>query len=261
MDFLPLVLILVFLTGFLFAPLGLGGGLLFVPILHYVGGLPLDASVLIISLVLTGCVSYGSGFVHRKEGLMSDEIIRNTAPFAFLGAVIGAFAVNAIGNSLDQVFKSLAMIVIIWALIKTTRRIRHGRSEKEGGEVETLPLRAGVGFGGMASAVLAIGAGAVYIPVLNQFGGLSSRRAIGTSLGLMMVVVPIAVLVHALLYSDPWPQLDSLALLVLGVIAGSVMGARIGLQISDRIILSIFVILLMIILSRYVWDLANQVFF
>ena len=261
MDYLLLVLVLVFLTGFLFAPLGLGGGLLFVPILHYVAGLPLDASVLIISLVLTGCVSYGSGFVHRRGGLMADEIIRNTAPFAFLGAVIGAFVVNAMGDSLDPVFKSLAMLVLIWALFKTTRRIRQGRSEKEGGEVEALPLRVGVGFGGMASAVLAIGAGAVYIPVLNQFGGLESRRAIGTSLGLMMVVVPIAVLVHALLYSDPWPQVDVLAFLVIGVITGSILGARIGLQIQDRIILRIFVILLMIILLRYAWDLTNLVFF
>jgi len=259
LDHLILVLVLVFLTGFLFAPLGLGGGLLFVPILHYVAGLPLDASVLIISLILTGCVSYGSGFVHRKEGLMADEIIRTTAPFAFLGAIIGAFVVNAMGNSLDPVFKSLAMFVLIWALIKTTRRIRHGRSEKDGGEIESLPLRAGVGFGGMVSSVLAIGAGAVYIPVLNQFGGLGSRRAIGTSLGLMMVVVPIAVLVHGLLYSDPWPQVDALALLVLGVIAGSVIGARVGLRISDPIILRIFAGLLLIILSRYAWDLTNQI--
>ena len=140
MDHLILVLVLVFLTGFLFAPLGLGGGLLFVPILHYVAGLPLDASVLIISLILTGCVSYGSGFVHRKEGLMADEIIRTTEPFAFLGAIIGAFVVNAMGNSLDPVFKSLAMFVLICALIKTTRRIRHGRSEKDGGEIESLSM-------------------------------------------------------------------------------------------------------------------------
>ena len=77
----------------------------------------------------------------------------------------------------------------------------------------------------------------------------------------MMVVVPIAVLVHALLYSDPWPQVDVLAFLVIGVITGSILGARIGLQIQDRIILRIFVILLMIILLRYAWDLTNLVFF
>ena len=160
----------------------------------------------------------------------------------------------------DPVFKSLAMLVLIWALFKITRRIRQGRSEKEGGEVEALPLRVGVGFGGMASAVLAIGAGAVYIPVLNQFGGLESRRAIGTSLGLMMVVVPIAVLVHALLNSDPWPQVDVLAFLVIGVIGVNPRCSN-WTPNQDQIILRIFVILLMIILLRYTWDLTNLVFF
>ena len=33
---LGIVLVLVFTVGFVFAPLGLGGGMLFVPILHYI---------------------------------------------------------------------------------------------------------------------------------------------------------------------------------------------------------------------------------
>ena len=63
-----------------------------------------------------------------------------------------------------------------------------------------------------------------------------------------------------LLYSDPWPQVNALAFLVIGVITGSILGARIGLQIPDRIILRIFVILLLIILFRYALDLTNLVF-
>ena len=46
---LLIVVALVFLTGFLFAPLGLGGGLLFVPILHYVADLEITPSTLLIS--------------------------------------------------------------------------------------------------------------------------------------------------------------------------------------------------------------------
>ena len=39
MDALLVVLLAVLLTAFMFAPLGLGGGMLFVPILHYLAGL------------------------------------------------------------------------------------------------------------------------------------------------------------------------------------------------------------------------------
>ena len=50
-------LIAVLLTAFLFAPLGLGGGMLFVPILHYLADWPLDTATLAVSLLLTLSVS------------------------------------------------------------------------------------------------------------------------------------------------------------------------------------------------------------
>ena len=106
LDFIFLIaVLLVFFTGFLFAPLGLGGGLLFVLILHYVVGWPLDSATLVISLLLTGCVSYGSGLVHHREGLVDIGRIRLGAPSALIGCVIGAIIVNMLGNSLDVVFK------------------------------------------------------------------------------------------------------------------------------------------------------------
>ena len=51
MDALVVVLIAVLLTAFLFAPLGLGGGMLFVPILHYLADWPLDTATLVVSLL------------------------------------------------------------------------------------------------------------------------------------------------------------------------------------------------------------------
>ena len=70
MDALVVVLIAVLLTAFLFAPLGLGGGMLFVPILHYLADWPLDTATLVVSLLLTLSVSLGSGAVHHREGLI-----------------------------------------------------------------------------------------------------------------------------------------------------------------------------------------------
>ena len=252
-----IALLLVFFTGFLFAPLGLGGGLLFVPILHYVVGWPLDSATLVISLLLTGCVSYGSGFVHHKEGLVDISRIRMGAPSALIGCVIGAIIVNMLGGSLDVVFKTLALLIITWAILKTWRRISTGRSQNEGGEIRNLELMIGTGFGGMASSVLAIGAGAIYIPVLNQFGGLESRTAIGTSLGLMMVVVPVSVLTHGLLFEGTWPNFMYLFGLPFAVIFGAVIGAKTGLRLSEKAVLSGFVLVLFIVLIRYVVDLIS----
>ena len=54
-----LVLLGVAIIGFVFAPLGLGGGMLFVPLIHYVADWPIDGKLIAVSLVLTGVVSWG----------------------------------------------------------------------------------------------------------------------------------------------------------------------------------------------------------
>jgi len=256
-DALVVVLIAVLLTAFFFAPLGLGGGLLFVPILHYLAGWPLDTATLVVSLLLTLSVSLGSGAVHHREGLIDLPSIRRLAPFAMVGAAGGAVIVHALGDALNPVFKTLALALLVWASVKVGRRLRHGVAEKDAGEVRSAPLRLGAGFGGGASAVLAIGAGAIYIPVLNQFGGLPSRRAIGTSLGLMMLVVPVAIVVHAGLHNGAWPDEGVLVLLPCAALIGAALGARVGLTLPDHVILRVFLGLLLIIAARYLWDLIT----
>ena len=255
MDALFVVLIAVLLTAFMFAPLGLGGGMLFVPILHYVAGWPLDTATLVVSLLLTLCVSLGSGAVHHREGLIDVPTVRKVAPIAMLGAAAGSVIVHLLGNTLDPVFKALALALVVWACAKVGRRLRHGAAEKDGGSLRPVQLRVGAGFGGGASAVLAIGAGAIYIPVLNQFGGLPTRRAIGTSLGVMLLVVPVAILVHASLHAGGWPEAWVLVLLPACAFSGAVLGARVGLNLPDIVILRVFLCLLVVIAVRYALDL------
>ena len=67
------VMIGVFLIAFVFAPVGMGGGMLFAPLLHYVAGWPIDGTLLAVSLALTWSVSIGSGRRHRSEGFHDKE--------------------------------------------------------------------------------------------------------------------------------------------------------------------------------------------
>ncbi|HJN55437.1 MAG TPA: hypothetical protein QF646_03505, partial [Candidatus Poseidoniales archaeon] len=60
LDFTPvLIVILLFIVALLFSPLGLGGGVLYVPILHYIAEWPLIESLL-ASLALVWMVALGS---------------------------------------------------------------------------------------------------------------------------------------------------------------------------------------------------------
>ena len=119
----------------------------------------------------------------------------------------------------------------------------------------------GSGFGGFLSSVLAIGAGAIYVPTLQAFGKLKTRVSIGSSLNIMMIVVPIAVLSHILILSELQRDylLDNFIFifsLLLITFIGSRFGAKFGIKnIPEKNILQIFIIILIIIWFRYLIDI------
>lgn len=249
--------------GFLFAPLGLGGGLLFAPLLHYGAGWEIDGALLIVSLGLSGTVAYGSGLRHRKEGFYSDFRLKESLVGAIPGAILGVVIVASLSGSFDVLFKTLSLVFVTWAIIKTLRT----RSKKDSTEEKssTIPMRIGVGIGGMLSSVLAIGAGAIYVPVLRAYGALPSRTAIGTSLHIMMCVIPLSIIAHLFaLKEGQWDVLESNLILIIMlpfvVIIAANIGARVGIaKVSEQRIMQIFVGILFIIGIRYAIDLTNRI--
>jgi uncharacterized membrane protein YfcA len=250
--------------GFLFAPLGLGGGLLFAPLLHYGLGWEIDGALLIVSLGLSATVAWGSGLRHRKEGHVSDERFKQSLIGALPGAIIGVIIVASLSGSFDLIFKALSLVFVTWAIIKTLRSKKTQTTGER--EPNMLPLRAGVASGGLLSSVLAIGAGAIYVPVLRAYGGLESRKAIGTSLHIMMVVLPISILTHFVALDSS--QLDVITsnlfliiLMPLVVVVAANLGARFGIaKVSEQRIMHLFVAVLVVIGVRYVLDLTSNLF-
>ena len=248
--------------GFLFAPLGLGGGLLFAPLLHYGLGWDIDGALLIVSLGLSATVSWGSGLRHRKEGHVSDVRFKQSLVGALSGAIIGVVIVSSLSGSFDVFFKTLSLGFVTWAIIKTIRSKKNQTAQNS--EPNLLPLRVGVASGGLLSSVLAIGAGAIYVPVLRTYGGLESRQAIGTSLHIMMVVLPFSILTHFVALDQS--QVDVLASnlwlilsLPIVVIIAANLGARFGIaKVPEQRIMQLFVVVLFVIGIRYVLDLSSK---
>ena len=248
--------------GFLFAPLGLGGGLLFAPLLHYGLGWEIDGALLIVSLGLSATVSWGSGLRHRKEGHVSDVRFKQSLVGALPGAIIGVVVVASLSGSFDVFFKTLSLGFVTWAIIKTLRSKKNQSAQNS--EPNMLPLRVGVASGGLLSSVLAIGSGAIYVPVLRTYGALESRKAIGTSLHIMMVVLPISIITHFVALDQR--QVDVLASnlwlimsLPIVVIVSANLGARFGIaKVSEQRIMQLFVAVLLVIGIRYVLDLSSK---
>ena len=265
----------VFLIAFIFAPVGMGGGLLFVPLLHYIGGWEIDGALIAVSLTLTCVVSYGSGLAHRKEGHVSDAAVKSGLLGAVPGAILGVGIVLLLGSHLDLIFKILSALMLIWSFQKTLKKLNSKEVNQASSSDASsqalplihLPLRIGSGIGGLLSSILAIGAGVIYVPVLQQYAQLPTRKAIGSSLHLMMVVVPVAIITHLMfIENSDWETLKEQAMFLLGLplltYLGAKLGAHFGMKyISSNNILKIFLFLIGIVLVKYVLDIYSTIGF
>lgn len=263
-----LVMLGVFVIAFAFAPLGLGGGMLFVPLLHYALDEPIDGTTLAISLALTWAVSIGSGARHRRDGFYDKDATMPTLYGAVVGALLGVGVVNALGDDLDASFKSISVFVLVWALVKTWRKQRESglqtiTREGHGGSMNLFKLRLGGGFGGMLSSLLGVGAGVIYVPILQHQAGLSARTSIGSSLTIMTAVVPMAIL--ALLTTAPGGPVEQLrglawwfyllpALAFFGATAGAIFGIT---KMSQEKVMLLFMFMVAVVLIRYLVDLVG----
>ena len=249
--------------GFLFAPLGLGGGILYVPLFHYVGGWEIDQKLIIVSLLLSAITSYGSGLEHRKKSYIDDELTGIALWGAIPGAMIGVFFVMMTGTEFKSIFKVLSVIVVGFVIFKMIRKLNSESADsKLEGEVQIGKMTSLSAFGGFLSSVMAIGAGMIYVPAMKFFGNLETRKSIGSSLNIMMVVVPFAIVAHFMLLNDYQISqlIDESILLIVLIIAnfsGSKFGAILGFKLFDEsILMKVFIGVLSITWINYVIDLA-----
>ena len=257
-----LLVIGVLLIAFLIAPLGLGGGILYVPLFHYIGGWELDQRLIIISLLLSAVTSYGSGLEHRKQHYVDDELTGIALWGAIPGAMIGVLFVLSTGTQFKAIFKLLSIVVVGFVIYKMVNRLlRTDTPTEDKGQVELGKLSTTSAFGGFLSSVMAIGAGMIYVPAMKFFGKLETRKAIGSSLNIMMIVVPFAVLAHFILLTNYQKEklFDESIVLVALIIAnfsGSKIGAIVGFRLFDEnLLVKIFIGVLSITWINYLADL------
>lgn len=176
------------LAGTLAGLLGVGGGIVIVPILYLL--LPafdvpetvrmhLAVGTSLATIVPTGLVSAQS---HWKRGGVDTHLLKALGPWVILGVAIGiVIGTRAGGDTLMAVFAAVALVVAL-----------HMGLGREGWtlapKLPRWPGRALIGgwIGGF-SVVMGIGGGTLGVPTLSLFG-VPIRRAVGTAAALGPVI-------------------------------------------------------------------------
>ena len=236
-------------AGGLGVALGLGGGIFLVPFLTLVLGFPLKsaAAISLATVIATSSAvtaqRAGSQLVNLRFGMLLEVA---TTAGSLLGGITAQFVAESV---LQRLFGIVAIAVAAVMLGRINRRnvirdatIDPGRlggrfyEEESGGvvtyRVKRLPLALGASFiAGNVSSLLGIGGGIIKVPVLNAWCGMPLRAAAATS----ALMIGVTATGGAIIYygrGDLQPLLAAPA--VLGVQAGSLVGARLAYGASVK---------------------------
>lgn len=155
--------------GLLSGMLGIGGGIVVVPLLIYllpVMGIPaaLVVPMAVGTSLATIVVTAASGaLTHYKNGLILWPWVKLIAPFLIVGGILGGY----IGASIDPVVlqRIFATVLILLAV----RMIWKLQPRAEDKRIRRTPVRIWSASIGVVSSLVGIGGGALVVPLLHYY--------------------------------------------------------------------------------------------
>jgi len=263
-DILPLIAILAasgVIAGFAAGLLGVGGGIVTVPVLEYslrFVGVPEEYRLHVAvatSLAAIIPTSISSARTHHQRGAVDWSLARRWGLFIVLGAIAGSLlASQAPLAVLAGVFGCVALSIAAKMLLPLDD-LRLSAAVP-GGAVGGLIAA----FIGGVSAIMGIGGGTLAVPTLNLCG-YPIHRAVGTAAFFgIFISIPgtVAYLTAQPPVELPWSTVGFVSLAGLAVIApGSMLtaplGARVAHSLSRRRLSQAFGIFLLVVGARMLY--------
>ena len=259
MEWWPAYLILGTVVGFFAGLLGIGGGLVIVPVLTFIftaQDFPPDRILhLALGTTMAAIIfsSVASLRTHHVHGAVNWQVVKFITPGIILGTLGGATVVSMLSSH----FLSIVFVVFIYyAATQMLLNIRPKPSR-------TLPGRLGMLAAGSVigaiSSFVAIGGGLLTIPFLSLCN-VKLQHAIGTAAA---VGFPIAVagavgyMINGMAQSEPLPEyslgyvyLPALGWIILGSTLTAPLGAKTTHVMQTATLRKIFVVLLYLLGTR-----------
>lgn len=196
-QFAPLIgmmLVTGVVGGILAGLLGVGGGIVIVPVLELVlATLGVDASVRMHVTVATSLAtiiptSISSSRAHHARGAVDTDLLRRWAVSIFLGAIAGVILASHVGGQfLSAVFGLVALIVALKMLLPLDGKTI-ADAVPEGMTAQAIPFAIG-----SVSTMMGIGGGTLSVPILTLLNQ-PIHRAVGTaSLFGLLISVPATI--------------------------------------------------------------------
>ena len=240
------------LSGSLAGLLGIGGGTVLVPIIVTLGYIPAKAvATSSFTIVLTSLS--GSIQNYRMGNLSWRRVISLGLP-SLLTAQIGAFFVNKIPANILLFAFGILLIVNLFLANLRKRLIKQEINVKQASRNPWLVTIFTGGTAGLLAGLFGVGGGVIMVPLQILLLAENIKKAIQTSLGVIVITSISACIGHAYQGNVLWVEG-----LILGV--GGLLGAQISTRflpkLPNRVIGWCFNILLITLAFYTFWEAFN----
>jgi uncharacterized protein len=213
-------------AGVLSGMFGVGGGVVTTPAVDVLlGGTPIQAVAtplpVIIPTSLVGAATYA------KAGEVSFRAARWAAAPGVVTAVAGAYLTDVVNT---HALLLITAVLMAWTGLSVGRG-RRSRTPWVQGATPGWTYAAIGTVAGFVSGLLGVGGGIVMVPAFTVLVGMPLRRALGTSLVVIVVLAIPGTIVHWVLGHIDWAIFLALTI---GVIPGARLGATIALGVRER---------------------------
>jgi len=205
-------------AGVLSGLFGVGGGIVTTPAVNTIlGGTAIQAIATPLPVILP--TSLVGSYTYAKAGEVSFRAARWAAIPGVGGAIAGALLTEVVNaHLLLLITAGLIAITAVQVVVGRPPRTPWVLGETPGWKYAAIGLLAG-----FVSGLLGVGGGIILVPAFTIWIGMPLRRALGTSLLVIAVLVIPGTIDWAIFLA-----------LTLGVIPGARLGARIALGVRER---------------------------
>lgn len=266
-----LLILLGIIVGVLGAILGLGGGIIMVPVLTFLFNMPIHNAIA-VSLVVITANSMSTSAVYLKSGAANLNLGIALSIVSVIGALVGSkTAVHLPQNIVMIILGVIQLIMAYLTYLKMKQGSKEYREQNDDikgffyGEfldkatnklIKYNPVKTGYNFlfsafSGVFSGLSGAGGGALIIPGMNLISNVPIKAAIATS----SFVIGFTAAAGSIVYMQAgFVDVKVACSIIFGIFAGTFISMRYFSKITDKKVSYLLIVLLLIVAFQMIYE-------
>lgn len=246
------LILLGFTGGILGSMIGLGGGIIVVPILTFLGFPPTAAASNSLFAALSNAVASTISYSRQKR--IEYSLGLKLGLFSIPGTILGAVISTDVS---PDIFKILFGFVLIASAAYIFLRKKIETKEKTISKQMMIFAIGASFFAGIISSFFGIGGGIIFVPLMVVGMGMAMKKAAPTSQLILLFASLSGVMTHSILGHPDFLQAGFLAI---GSFIGGLVGARLSLDIKERYLQILVSVVILIAAAKLFFDSVSDTF-